>query len=84
LLTGETDLAMAWDDSLIPDEHRLWHAEQDAVLRFVREILAAKIIDKDAILAMDSAVRREMKAGVEFALESDYPPAAAAMEKALA
>jgi len=84
LSTGETNLAMAWDASLIPDEHRVWHAEQDAVLRFVREILAANIVDKDEILAMDSEVRKKMQAGVEFALQSDYPPAAAAMEKALA
>jgi pyruvate dehydrogenase E1 component alpha subunit len=84
LSTGETNFAMAWDASLIPDEHRVWHTEQDAVLRFVRDVLAANIVDKDEILAMDSEVRKEMQAGVEFALQSDYPPAAAPMEKALA
>ncbi len=84
LSTGETDLAMAWDESLIPDEHRIWHAEQDAVLRFVRDLLAAGVIESDAILAMDLQIQNEMKAGVEYALNSDYPPAEAALDKVLA
>jgi pyruvate dehydrogenase E1 component alpha subunit len=84
LLTGETDLAMAWDSSLIPDEHRVWHAEQDAVLRFVREITAAGLIEPAEILAIDEKIRAEMKAGVEFALESRYPAAETALELALA
>jgi pyruvate dehydrogenase E1 component alpha subunit len=84
LLTGETNLAMAWDESLIPDEHRIWHEEQDAVLQFVREITAAGLITPSAILAMDAGVRADMKLGVEFALESDYPAAERAMDMVLA
>jgi pyruvate dehydrogenase E1 component alpha subunit len=84
LLTGETDLAMAWDSARIPDEHRIWYAEQDAVLRFVREIVASGLIEPDAILAMDREIRADMKAGVEFALESHYPPAESALDQALA
>ncbi len=84
LSTGETDLAMAWDESLVPEEHAVWHREQDAVLRFVREILAAGLIEQDRILAMDDTIRADMKTGVEFALESNYPKAEAALELALA
>ena len=75
---------MAWDSSLVPTEYREWHAEQDAVLRFIREILAEGLIEPEAILAMDAEVSAEMKEAVEFALASNYPPAAAAMEKVLA
>jgi pyruvate dehydrogenase E1 component alpha subunit len=84
LATGETNLAMAWDESLVPEEHNVWHADQDAVLRFVREILAAGLIEQDRILAMDNIIRADMKAGVEFALESNYPKAESALELALA
>ena len=84
LQTGETNLAMAWDTSLIPDEHRIWHTEQDAVLRFVREIVAAGLIEPADILVMDKIIRADMKAAVEYALESNYPPAELAMSLALA
>jgi acetoin:2,6-dichlorophenolindophenol oxidoreductase subunit alpha len=80
LVTGETNLAMAWDKSLIPAEHGVWHAEQDAVLRFVREVCAANLTDPAHIVAMDERIRAEMKAGVEFALASSYPGAEAALE----
>jgi pyruvate dehydrogenase E1 component alpha subunit len=84
LQTGETNLAMAWDESLIPDEHRIWHSRQDAVLTFVREIVAADLIEPQDILAMDDAIRADMKAGVQFAIDSNYPDAELAMEMALA
>lgn len=84
LLTGETELAIAWDESLIPQEHKIWHAEQDAVLHFVREIIAAGLMEPEAILAMDDEIKAEMKAGVEFALESNYPAAEAALDLAFA
>lgn len=84
LQTGETNLAMAWDETLIPEEHKVWHTKQDAVLRFVREILAAELIEPSVILAMDEDIKAEMKEGIEFALQSDYPPAEAAMNLALA
>jgi TPP-dependent pyruvate/acetoin dehydrogenase alpha subunit len=54
------------------------------VLRFVREILAAGLIEQDRILAIDNIIRADMKAGVEFALESNYPKAESALELALA
>ncbi len=84
LATGETNLAMAWDESPIPEEHKNWHIEQDAVLRFVREILGAGLVEPDEILAMDNDIRAEMQAGVKFALDSDYPKAESALDLALA
>lgn len=84
LLTGETNLAMAWDASLIPDEHRIWHSEQDALLRFVREIVESNVATPDAVLALDNQIRLEMKSGIRFALDSDYPPAETALEKVFA
>jgi len=73
LVTGPTDLAMAWDPSRIGDEHRAWHERQDGVLRFAREILAAGAASTDEMLAFDREARDEMAAAVRFALDSPYP-----------
>lgn len=73
LLTGRTDLAMAWDPSRIGDEHRAWHERQDGLLRFVRELLAAGATGREEILAIDADAVAEMERAVEFALESPYP-----------
>lgn len=73
LLTGATDLAMAWDAGRIREDHRAWHERQDALLRFVRELLAAEAATPEEILDIDEGARREMTAAVRFALTSPYP-----------
>jgi acetoin:2,6-dichlorophenolindophenol oxidoreductase subunit alpha len=80
LVTGETNLAAAWDASLISPEYKVWHAEQDAVLRFIREILAAGLMEPKAVLEMDTAIQAEMQAGVAYALASGYPAAEKALD----
>jgi pyruvate dehydrogenase E1 component alpha subunit len=80
LLTGETELVMAWDESAIGDDYRVWHAEQDGLLRYVRELLAARHTARDEILAMDGTVRETMEAAVAFALDSPYPSLETAFE----
>jgi pyruvate dehydrogenase E1 component alpha subunit len=84
LLTGATQLEMAWDPSLIGDEHRAWHERQDAVLRFVRELLSAGVVTRDQILAVDLDARAEMAAAVSFALTSPYPDPEEALQDAYA
>jgi TPP-dependent pyruvate/acetoin dehydrogenase alpha subunit len=84
LLTGATDLAMAWDPSRIGDQYRPWHERQDAVLRSVRELLDAGATTEDRILELDDAARSEMAAAVTFALDSPYPAPEEALEDAYA
>jgi pyruvate dehydrogenase E1 component alpha subunit len=84
LLTGATDLEMAWDPKRIGDEHRAWYERHDAVLRFVRELLDAGTTARDEILAVDEAARAEMAAAVAFALDSPYPKPEEALEHAYA
>jgi pyruvate dehydrogenase E1 component alpha subunit len=84
LLTGATDLEMAWDPTRIGDEYRAWYERQDAVLRFVRELLDAGTTVRDEILAVDEAARAEMAAAVAFALDSPYPEPEEALEHAYA
>ncbi len=80
LVTGETNLAAAWDASVISPEYQLWHSEQDAVLRFIREIVAAGIIEPKAVLEMDQVIKADMLAAAEYALASDYPQAEKALD----
>ena len=84
LVTGTTDLAMAWDPSRIRDDHRAWHERQDGVLRVVRELLDAGATTRDEVLAIDEAARAEMAAAVRFALDSPYPDSHEALEHAYA
>lgn len=84
LLTGETDLRHAWDSSSIPDEHRIWHAEQDGLLRYVRDLLAGGLVEPDRLLDIDQRIRTSMDEAVQFALDSPYPAPETAFDHVLA
>jgi TPP-dependent pyruvate/acetoin dehydrogenase alpha subunit len=84
LLTGETDLARGWDSSRIPEQHSEWHRSQDGLLRFTREMLQAGHITPDGILKLDREVEIQMKQAVQFAMDSPYPKAEAALEDVFA
>jgi pyruvate dehydrogenase E1 component alpha subunit len=85
LLTGETDLNYAWDDNAIPDdEHSVWHRSQDGLLNFVRDMLDAGHIDTDTLLELDRSKIAEMEEGIQFALDSPYPPPENALNHVLA
>ncbi|MDE0375574.1 MAG: thiamine pyrophosphate-dependent dehydrogenase E1 component subunit alpha [bacterium] len=84
LLTGPTDLSYAWDPSAIPADYAVWHAEQDGLLRYVRELLSAGVLTSDEALAMDEQVKDQIERGVRFALDSPYPPVASALESVYA
>lgn len=73
LLTGVTDVAMAWDPPRLAVAHRAWHEAQDGLLRYIRELLAASQLSEATVLALDSDAREEMRRAVEFALQSPYP-----------
>ena len=84
LLTGPTDLSYAWDPSAIPADYAVWHAEQDGLLRYVRELLSAGVLTSSEALAMDEQVKDQIERGVRFALDSPYPPVASALESVYA
>lgn len=73
LLTGVTDIAVAWDPARLPETHRVWHERQDGVLRFVADLVAAGLASPDQVLSVDGEATAEMARAVEFALESPYP-----------
>ncbi len=84
LLTGATDLSYAWDASAIPADYAVWHTEQDGLLRYVRELLSDGVLTADEVLAMDEQVKRRIEDAIRFALDSPYPPVAAALESVYA
>lgn len=84
LLTGATDLSFAWDTTGMPAEHARWWGEQDGVIRYLRELLAAGAVTREAALAIDREAIAEMDAAVTFALESPYPQPREALDHVFA
>lgn len=80
LVTGETDIRLAWDQGRIPHEHSEWHRSQDGLLRFTRELIQAGHVDQARALDLDREVRDEIEAAVRFAIESPYPRPEDALE----
>ena len=83
-VTGITDLAMAWDETRIPDQHADWFQRIDPVLRATRALLAAGYATSDELAAIDSRQRQRMAAGLDFALASPAPDTATALDHVLA
>ena len=84
LSTGVTDLAMAWDESRIPERHEEWFRKEDPILLLVRKLLAAKSISIKDVSAMDRRVNERIAAARRFALESPMPRPRAAFEHVFA
>ena len=84
LLTGETDLRMAWDPSLVPDEHRDWHERNDGLLRYARDLVEAGHAQPAELLAMDAKVVEQMEQAARFALDSPYPEPEEALDHVFA
>ena len=80
LPTGETDIAMAWDESLMAGEHEEWFREHDPVLRLAREMLAAGDIDQQELGGLDERVRAQIADARQFALDSPRPAPDSALD----
>jgi len=68
----------------MPPDHRRWWGEQDGVLRFLRELLAAGTVTREAAIAIDAEAVAEMDAAVTFAIESPYPQPREALDHVFA
>jgi TPP-dependent pyruvate/acetoin dehydrogenase alpha subunit len=73
LTTGETDIAMAWDESLMAGEHEDWFRNHDPVLLYARELLASGDLNQDELVAMDERVRARIAEASEAALAESLP-----------
>jgi pyruvate dehydrogenase E1 component alpha subunit len=80
LVTGVTELEYAWDPDAIPGEHSDWFGAQDGLLRYLRELLAAGIVERDDAKELDREAQQEMERAVSFAMESPFPESEEALE----
>jgi pyruvate dehydrogenase E1 component alpha subunit len=84
LPTGETDIAMAWDDGRIGGEHADWYRSHDPILIYVRSLLADGVAGKDEIAALDREIDAQMAQARKFAVESPLPAAETALRHVFA
>jgi acetoin:2,6-dichlorophenolindophenol oxidoreductase subunit alpha len=84
LLGGDTDIAWSWDVSAAPEAVRAWSADSDPVLRGARRLVDEGVLTREALLELDRAVRDEMAAAAEFALNSPEPAPESAVQFAYA
>jgi TPP-dependent pyruvate/acetoin dehydrogenase alpha subunit len=84
LVTGVTDIAMAWDASLIGNEHTAWFEKDDPVLRAARLLLEAGAADRAALQAIDASQTQRMEAARVAALASPLPDPATACDHVFA
>src|SRR5262245_38220493 len=84
LLTGVTDLRMAWGDAPIAGDHAAWIAQHDPVLRMARDYVAQGITHKAELLALDESVRKRIETAATFALASPWPEGKTAFDHVFA
>lgn len=80
LLTGVTDLSMAWDETKISGEHADWIRNHDPVLKYARELLTAAHLKQKDVLALDEEINGRMEEARSLAIESPLPQAETALE----
>lgn len=73
MVTGTTDVSMAWDDSDTRGEHERWYRETDPVLRLARTLIAAGEASQDDIAAIDAKATERIGKARDFALASKPP-----------
>ena len=69
----QTETALAWDVSSVPEKAREWYRSCDPLLIFIRELVEAKQATREEIGALERQVKSDIAAAVEFAVNSPYP-----------
>ncbi len=76
-----TDSALAWDATHVPEKIREWYRSCDPLLIYIRELVEAKQASREEIAQIDKKVKAEIENAVKFAVASPYPaPEEAAKE----
>ncbi len=73
MVTGKTDVSMAWDDSGMSGDHEAWFREHDPVLRFARALIAGGVATADDIAELDTEATDTIETAREFAMKSPPP-----------
>ena len=76
-----TDAALAWDVTHVPEKIREWYRSCDPLLIYIRELVEAKQATREEIAHIDKKVKAEIDDAVKLAVASPYPsPEEAAKE----
>lgn len=73
VVTGPTDVAMIWDDSLTGGDHADWFRVHDPLFRLGRSMLADGAATQEQIADIDRATTETMAQAKDFALSSPLP-----------
>lgn len=84
LVTGETDITMAWKPERIPQENQAWFTTNDPVLRLVRELMKAGAASSEALGQIDGEVRAKIEHAIRFAIDSPFPVPESALDNVFA
>jgi pyruvate dehydrogenase E1 component alpha subunit len=68
-----TSIGLAWDVGPVPEKARDWYRSCDPVLIFARELVERGAATRQALIALEEDVLREIDAAARFALASPYP-----------
>jgi TPP-dependent pyruvate/acetoin dehydrogenase alpha subunit len=80
LTTGPLDVEMAWDESVIPDDHREWFLENDPVLLHIRKLDDGRDETRAYVRNLDDEIKNEVRAASQRISESPPPNPATAYE----
>ena len=73
MVTGKTDIAMAWDAGAIGGDHEAWFREHDPVLRLGRSMIAEGAATADELASIDTKATATIDAARAFAIASPPP-----------
>jgi acetoin:2,6-dichlorophenolindophenol oxidoreductase subunit alpha len=73
MVTGKTDIVMAWDVGAISGDHEAWFREHDPVLRLGRSLISEGAATADALASIDLKATATIDAAREFAIASPPP-----------
>ena len=73
LVGGDTAVAWAWEPGAAPEPIREWTATSDPVIRYAARLLDARVVDREALSAIDTEVTDEIERAARFALASPPP-----------
>jgi pyruvate dehydrogenase E1 component alpha subunit len=82
--TAVTQIAAAWDESLLSGEHASWIRDFDPVIRFIRNRLDSGLLCKQEVLELDARVCVRIARARAFGEASAYPDPQTALDDVFA
>ena len=82
--TGVTDIASAWDESLLTGDHADWVRDHDPIVRLIRKGLDQGFVGKDNLQDRDSRICAQIADARAFGEASEFPDPNSALDDVFA